>query len=242
MFFPTVPSANTLVRWVNESAFVSIVQTRPCPPSADRFIFGVAPIDYGPVVLLMPFGFHLAMDTLPSEELTSFFGQRGITPAFGYGPPHPSARRTSTFLNNALLSTQYGAVRLLQSVRARLVALGLRGPASFPCGGEALQRSPGSRACCFSACAGSPTTPDRLLARVYRQAAVSPSSNQERVGVLVLRFSKFNSPAHRCPCLRFGRHLAMPPARLRAKMESLLLSCRTLSFPATCRFSPAHPD
>src|SRR6266446_7154516 len=39
------------------------------PPSADRFIFGVAPIDYGPVVLLMPFGFHLAMDTLPSEGL-----------------------------------------------------------------------------------------------------------------------------------------------------------------------------
>ncbi|PIY21253.1 MAG: hypothetical protein COZ12_05710 [Deltaproteobacteria bacterium CG_4_10_14_3_um_filter_60_8] len=33
---------------------------------ADRFILGVAPIDYGPVLLLMPFGFHLAMDTLPS--------------------------------------------------------------------------------------------------------------------------------------------------------------------------------
>ena len=33
---------------------------------ADRFIFGVAPIDYGPVFLLMPFGFHLAVDTLPS--------------------------------------------------------------------------------------------------------------------------------------------------------------------------------
>jgi hypothetical protein len=37
------------------------------PPLADRFIFGAAPIDYGPVVLRMPFGFHLAMDTLPSE-------------------------------------------------------------------------------------------------------------------------------------------------------------------------------
>jgi hypothetical protein len=36
------------------------------PPLADRFIFGVAPIDYGPVLLLMPFGFHLAMDTLAS--------------------------------------------------------------------------------------------------------------------------------------------------------------------------------
>ncbi len=45
--------------------------------------------------------------------------------------------------------------------------------------------------------------------------------HQERVGVLVLRFSKLNSPAHRCPCLRFKRYLAMPYARLRAKMESL---------------------
>ena len=31
MFFRTVPSANTLVRWVNENAFASIVQARPCP-------------------------------------------------------------------------------------------------------------------------------------------------------------------------------------------------------------------
>jgi hypothetical protein len=36
---------------------------------ADRFIVGVAPIDYGPVLLLKPFGFHLAMDTLPSGVL-----------------------------------------------------------------------------------------------------------------------------------------------------------------------------
>src|SRR6202035_4973126 len=61
----------------------------------------------------------------------------------------------------------------------------------------------------------------RGLARDYRETAVLPSSNQERVGVLVLRFSKLNSPAHRYPCLRFKRHLAMSPARLRAKMESL---------------------
>ncbi len=31
MFFRTVPSANTLVRWVNENAFAFIVQARPCP-------------------------------------------------------------------------------------------------------------------------------------------------------------------------------------------------------------------
>src|SRR5207244_5538927 len=86
------------------------------PPLADRFILGL-PIDYGPVLLLMPFRFHLAMDTLPSEVLqavalappwlyprlrarldvcipSAFFGQRGITPAFGYGAPHLGARCT----------------------------------------------------------------------------------------------------------------------------------------------------
>jgi hypothetical protein len=34
---------------------------------ADRFIFGVASIDYGPILLLMPFGSHLAVGTLPSK-------------------------------------------------------------------------------------------------------------------------------------------------------------------------------
>src|SRR5215472_18430999 len=108
------------------------------PPLADRFIFGVAPIDYSPVLLLMPFGFHLTMDTLPPETCrlvasgppwlvsgfrfrarlgfsipSSFSGPRGITPAFGYSAPHLSARGTSTLLSNALLSAHYGAVRLL---------------------------------------------------------------------------------------------------------------------------------
>ena len=87
MFFPTVPSANTLVRWVNENAFASIVQARPCPPLADRFIFGAAPIDYGPVVLRMPFGFHLSVDTLPSEVLQAVASASPwLYPAFAFVP------------------------------------------------------------------------------------------------------------------------------------------------------------
>ena len=31
LIFRTVPSANTLIRWVDENAFASIVQARPCP-------------------------------------------------------------------------------------------------------------------------------------------------------------------------------------------------------------------
>jgi hypothetical protein len=108
------------------------------PPLADRFIVEVAPIDYGPVLLLMPFGFHLTMDTLPSGNQqvvasdppwlvsgfrfrarlgfvipSTFSGPRGITPAFGYSAPHSSARGTLTLLSNALLSAQYGFLRLL---------------------------------------------------------------------------------------------------------------------------------
>ena len=83
MFFRTVPPANTLVRWVNENAFVFIVQTRLCPPLADRFISGF-PIDCGPVLLLMPFGFHLAMDTLPSGG--SLPADDGLPPPLDMAP------------------------------------------------------------------------------------------------------------------------------------------------------------
>jgi hypothetical protein len=38
-------------------------------------------------------------------------GQRGITPAFGYGAPHSSTGGTLTLLNNALLSAHYDPLR-----------------------------------------------------------------------------------------------------------------------------------
>ena len=90
----------------------------------------------------MPFGFHLAMDTLPSgclsaeHQLRSTLGcirrfqlrarlgfpfsmlpgLRGITPAFGYGAPHPSARGTLTLPIWALPSTHYGLTELVSSL------------------------------------------------------------------------------------------------------------------------------
>ena len=44
-----------------------IVRARPAPALADLFILGVAPIDYSPILLLKPFGFRIAPDTLSSE-------------------------------------------------------------------------------------------------------------------------------------------------------------------------------
>jgi hypothetical protein len=39
--------------------------------------------------------------------LSAHSGQRGITPAFGYSAPYPSAGGTSTLLINALPSAHY---------------------------------------------------------------------------------------------------------------------------------------
>ena len=86
LFFRTVPPAITLVRWVNENAFVSEVQTRPCPTFGRPVHLGF-PLDYGPVLLLMPFGFHLTVDTLPSEERQAVApGPPWLYPAFAFVP------------------------------------------------------------------------------------------------------------------------------------------------------------
>jgi hypothetical protein len=54
---------------------------------ADRFIVGAAPIDYGPVLLLIPFGFHLTMDTLSSGVMQGLAsGPPWLYPAFAFVP------------------------------------------------------------------------------------------------------------------------------------------------------------
>ena len=86
MSFPTVPPAITLLRWVNENAFVSKVQTRPCPTFGRPVHLGF-PLDCGPVLLLMPFGFHLTVDTLLSEGLLAVApGLPWLYPAFAFVP------------------------------------------------------------------------------------------------------------------------------------------------------------
>src|SRR5215468_3795567 len=135
LFFRTVPSANTLVRWVNENAFVLEVQTRPCPtfgrPVHLGFPHRLQPDTSPHALRIPPHGGHPALRSTTSSGSRSalavssfrlrarldvsipsaFFGQRGITPAFGYGAPHSSARGTLTLLNTALLNAQYLSFR-----------------------------------------------------------------------------------------------------------------------------------
>jgi hypothetical protein len=154
LFFRTVPTANTLVRWVNENAFAPIVRARPCPtfgrpvhrrgsphrlrPGTSPHTLRIPPHGGHPVLRSNTesgFRFTLAVSSfrfrarLGFSIPSLFSGQRGITPAFGYSAPHPGAGGTLTLLNSALLSAHYATVRLLQRVHVRRAACGLRGPA-----------------------------------------------------------------------------------------------------------------
>ena len=96
----SLPSITT--RWFSAHPSDSTSRWTPCPPKDSRRRLQV----HLGCVQLSP--------SCPFRLLHTFLspGPRGITPAFGYGAPHPSARGTSTLLNNALLSAHYGPLRL----------------------------------------------------------------------------------------------------------------------------------
>jgi hypothetical protein len=94
-----------------DHAFVAIVPTRPGPlfgrpvhpwGSPHRLRPGTSP----QALRIPPRGGHPALPDRGDR------GQRGITPAFGYGALHPSARRTSTSRNTPLPGAHCGPLRL----------------------------------------------------------------------------------------------------------------------------------
>ena len=132
-------------------------------------------------------------------------------------PPRPPQEVSSLVRS---VHRYYGTVRLLQHVHVRRPVYGLRGPA-FAYFRRRVWRSPGSRACCFLACAGSQTTQDRTATR-DNAAAVLPSSYSEGSRHPDLpAFRSSITPPTNASGLRFETHLAVGSARLQVRMESL---------------------
>jgi hypothetical protein len=213
-YFSSCPSDSTS-RWT------------PCPPETYEDWLQVR---LGCVRLSLSCPFRFLHTFLPLP------GQRGITPAFGYSAPHSSAGGTSTLPINALLSAHYNAIRLLTAVHAGRAAFAFSGRTGALLA-QPTMRSPGSRACSFSACAGSTTTRDHPPARVCAGGcAAFPICPQGRRPGLGFRSS--------IPSPLIPRVYASTRASRRAPQDwrpggSLFLSCRTLSFPTACRFIPA---
>ena len=125
-----------------KNAFASIVQARPCPTFGRPVRLRGGPHRLRPgtspqALRIPPRGGHpalrsptragsrspLAVSKFPLRarlELSipvSHFGQRGITPAFGYSALHPSAGGTQTLTINALPGAHYEPIRLPTSAQ-----------------------------------------------------------------------------------------------------------------------------
>src|SRR5260370_21538845 len=158
------------------------------PPLADQFIVGVAPIDYGPILLLKPFRFHLTMDTLPSGVLiicgfrsASICFQLSLSCPFRLLHTFPSLRPARHYPRFWIRRSSSERRRDLNPHEQRAAQHTLqRSPTSperacphcgfgpsrtglVPGSAETPRRSPGSRAYCFSACRGSQTHQGRRV-------------------------------------------------------------------------------
>src|ERR1700687_4047933 len=97
----------------------------------------------------------------------------------------------------------------------------------------------GSRACCFSACAGSNDYAGPINPLAFNVVVVLPSSPLHGVGVLDHRLFEAQSPRPLIP-LSTLRPTPRDAARKTRGQDgfAVLLSCRALSSPTTCRFIP----
>ena len=121
---------------MNENAFAPIVRARPCPTFGRPVCHRGRPHRLRPgtsphALRIPPRGGHPALRSLTSSGCRSALavssfrlrarldfsipsthsGQRGVTPAFGYDAPHPSAGGTSTLLICALPGAHYETIR-----------------------------------------------------------------------------------------------------------------------------------
>jgi len=168
-------------------------------------------------------------------------GPRGITPAFEYGTPHPSARGTSTLLSDALLSAHYGAVRLLCNVPARCTAICLFGPVSILVGAR------GSRGLPVLVHVVSQRARVLRLRRaswplaIFMQSAVLPSPLGIGSASLITSFRSSIARPTDTLVYASAETSQSPPQDSGPGWSRFLLSCRDPSSPTTCRFTPAHP-
>jgi hypothetical protein len=172
-----------------DNAFVAVVPTRPCPlfgrpvhrrDGSHRFRPGASP-----QALQIPPRGHPALLDFPR-------GQRGITPAFGYGAPHPSTSETSTHLSTSLPSAHYRPLRHPLVVPPTSRCLRLYGFVSPPIS----QRDEEG----FSSCFGHPchravaiTPPECLAASVSLRQSMLPSPHEGRLGLWGSRFEAISA-------------------------------------------------
>src|SRR4029453_1584758 len=201
-----------------ENAFVAIVPTRPCPlfgrpvhrrDGSHRFRPGASP----QALRIPPRGGHPA---LPDSDR----GQRGVTPAFGYGALHPSTSGTSTHLSTSLPSAHYDQVRLPTSARLAASVFPRDKPPSAtrptdPIGPPGSRRRPFARDAIHDPGGASPSCLTTAYTWPSTTGTVSASTTFSLSGL------SFRTPHN--PCLRFGPRVTATPARLGSDQSATTL-------------------
>ena len=208
----------------------------------------------------MPFGFHFAVDTLPSRDLqgcgfrstlaVSGFRLRArlgfsipvsfLWPARHYPRvriPRSSFERRRDFNPHEQYAAQHTLRRIPTPPSRACPASAFRLPGP-DCSTQPQRRSPGSRAYGFPACwalrlRGTP------LSLAFTAAQMLPSPSDNRVGIPNKFFGAL-SPSPSFPLFTLRSLPHDNQRKTRGQNGSLFLSCRALSSPTICRFIPAH--
>ena len=193
-----MPSANTLVRWVNETAFASIVQARPCPtfgrpvhrrgsphrlrPGTSPHALRIPPRDGHPALRSSNFALR------PASRYSRFWIWR------------PSSEHQRDFNPPEQCAAQRTLQRSPTSPTRTCPHCGLRpSRTGLPQLAKACWRSPGSRACCFISVRGflDYAGPDRH-SRVTQPPYCLPPT-RKRVGILIFRLFEAQWPGPPIP-------------------------------------------
>ena len=211
-----------------DSAFVAIVPTRPCPlfgrpvhrrDGSHRFRPEASP----QALRIPPRGGHPALLDTPR-------GQRGVTPAFGYGAPHPSTCGTSTHLSTSLPSAHYEPLRHPLGPGALGVCWSCY-QYDHPSGLPVLLIAP-----CRHAVTHHPGETGQTCRPVFHPTQYQPSPSPGRVGLRIVSFGAASVFTHFTAC-QLADSLTLPPfSRLRPLR---CLRDRWDSYPAGTTFAGA---
>jgi hypothetical protein len=224
------------------------------------------PLDYGPVLLRKPFGFHLAVDTLSSgclrDRPTNLGASPWLSPSFPTSCPfrvllihaprptrryprlwiwRPSSERQRDFNPPDLGAAQH---TLRTHLTARRRACRPYRPRRSPTVPRQVMRtplgSPGSRVWNFHACSGSSTPPQTPAPHLSGVGVVAFSRIEQDRPAKVFDFGVRWLACVFHPTGRFDESRYRLPPSVGGRSDWLRLLRRTLSFPIPNRFIPAH--
>ncbi len=249
---------------MDENAFATILQARPCPTFGRPVHLRGGPHRLRPgtspqALRIPPRGGHpalrsptragfrslLAVSRFPLRARLEFsipvshFGQRGITPAFGYDALHPSAGGTQTLTINALPGAHYEPIRLPTSARRRAPVLPRATPPTVTKPSDPVG-SPGFR--CRPFVRDTVLDPGGAAFPRITERLMLPSCLRTHSASTISTISGLTCCTLHDSCLRFEHDVTGAPARLGSHLPATALVAKDSHLHVNISFSQRTRD